>query len=52
MTSKITVVFGIDNVVVLGVVVIADYAVVEVNVVDWSARDTKLIVKDRKPEEY
>ena len=52
MTSKITVVFGIGNVVVLGIVVIADYAVVEVHVVDWSARDTKLIVKDRKPKEY
>jgi hypothetical protein len=52
LTGKITVVFGIDNVVVLGVVFIADYAVVEVHVVDWSAGDTKLIVKDRKPEEY
>jgi hypothetical protein len=50
LTGKITVVFGIDNVVVLGVVFIADYAVVEVHVVDWSAGDTKLIVKDRKPE--
>jgi hypothetical protein len=51
LTGKITVVFGIDNVVVLGVVFIVEYAVVEVHVVDWSARDTELIIKDRKPEE-